>query len=133
MSAKKLLSANTKDKLLRPRFFDCGVEYSAKVKLDVAGHESGWSNKIKFVPSDFSECCTWKGCPDEVNDTRDYSTNKESPNAAVKTGNDCCCCTIIGNTPLPQNKVTSWSVKILNPKGNNGHGTYIRVAPSDID
>ena len=41
-------------------------------------------------------------------------------------------CTIIGNTPLPHNKVTSWSIKILNTSNNNGDGIFIGVAPSDI-
>ena len=41
-------------------------------------------------------------------------------------------CTIIGNTPLPLNKVTSWNIKILKSKYNGG-GIFIGVAPSVID
>ena len=37
------------------------------------------------------------------------------------------------NTPIPQNKVTSWSIKILESKDNDGSGIYIGVAPFDID
>ena len=41
--------------------------------------------------------------------------------------------TIIGNTPIPLNKVTSWSIRILKSKFNNGSNICIGVAPSDID
>ena len=44
-----------------------------------------------------------------------------------------CFCTIIGNAPLTLNKVTSWSIKVLKSKDNNGDGICIGVAPSDID
>ena len=33
----------------------------------------------------------------------------------------------------PQNKVTSWNIKILKSKDNNGSGIWIGVAPSNID
>ena len=42
-------------------------------------------------------------------------------------------CTILGSTPLPLNKVTSWSIKILKSLKNDGKGIIIGVAPSDID
>ena len=42
-------------------------------------------------------------------------------------------CTVIGNTALPQNKVTSWSIKILKSKDNDGYGIFIGVTPSDIN
>ena len=41
--------------------------------------------------------------------------------------------TIIGNTPLPHNKVISWSIKILRSLKNDGGCIYIGVAPSDIN
>ena len=40
---------------------------------------------------------------------------------------------VTGGAPLPQNKVTSWNIKILKSKDNDGHGIFIGVAPSDID
>ena len=40
--------------------------------------------------------------------------------------------TIIGNTPLPHNKVTSWNIKILKSKCNDGNSIFIGVVPSDI-
>ena len=73
------------------------------------------------------ECSVWKKCPDNVNGKRKYSVPEKNPIIATKkdTGD----CTIVGNTPLPLNKVTSWSIKILNING----GIYIGIAPSDIN
>ena len=80
---------------------------------------------------------------------RKYSVDKENPRIATKVSyadciddyycyyynvdgdNSSVYSTIIGNTPLPPNTVTSWSVKVL--KSNYGWGIYIGVAPSDID
>ena len=43
-------------------------------------------------------------------------------------------CTIIGNTPLPLNTVTSWSIKVLKSRNNNdGSCIYVGVAPLDIN
>ena len=36
-----------------------------------------------------------------------------NPRIATKINNSSYYCTIIGNKPLPHNKVTSWSIKIL--------------------
>ena len=53
------------------------------------------------------------------------------PSVATNTNGDCC--TAIGNTPLPQNKVTSWNIKILKSRFNNGDCIYIGVTPSDVN
>ena len=63
---------------------------------------------------------------------RKYSVDGVNPRVATKTG-DHEWCTIIGNTPLPLNKVTSWSIKVLKSGSNDGKGICIGVAPSDID
>ena len=39
----------------------------------------------------------------------------------------------IGNVALPVNAMTSWSIKILESKYNDGHGIYVGVATFDID
>ena len=40
---------------------------------------------------------------------------------------------MIGSTPLPLSKVTSWDVKILKSGGDDRRNIYIGVAPSDIN
>ena len=103
-----------------------------KVKAEIQGKESEWSNEIKFVPSEFSECCVWKKCPGNVDEWRKYSVDEKNPRIAAKI-NSGDYCTIIGNTPLPHNKVTSWSIKILKSKDNDGRGINVGVAPSNIN
>ena len=56
-----------------------------------------------------------------------------NPMITTKINDDLCWSTIIGNTPLPQNKVTSWYIKMLKSKDNDGSDTYIGVAPFDIN
>ena len=59
-----------------------------------------------------------------------YSIDEKNSRVATKTCWEWC--TIIGNTPLPQNKVTSWNIKILKSWRNDGKDIYIGVVPFDI-
>ena len=113
-----------------PEFLETETVYTVKVKAVVQGKESEWGEEIEFTTPEFSECCAWKECPDCVAEDRRYSVEEENPRVATNNGDHC---TIIGNTPLPLNKVTSWNIKILNSEGNDGRGIYIGVAPFDID
>ena len=79
---------------------------------------SQWSDEAAFITPEF-KCCAWKECPDNlVDEKRKYSVDEKNPVVATKdrlydfSRN----CTIIGNTPLPLSKVTSWSIKILESK-----------------
>ena len=76
--------------------------------------------------------CVWKKCPGNVYEKRKYSADEENPRIAKKIASGDYC-TIIGNAPLPPNKVTSWSIKILESEENNGHSIYVGVAPPDIN
>ena len=78
--------------------------------------------------------CAWKECPGNVDGRKKYSVDGKNPRIASKEGSDDrYFCTIIGNTPLPPSKVTSWSIKVLKSKENNGDGIHIGVAPFNID
>ena len=94
---------------------------------------SRWSDAVKgrTQKKPFKEC-VWKECPDDVDRDRKYSVDEENPRIA-KMINGYYGCTIIGNAPLPLNKVTTWSIKILESERNDGNGIYIGVAPSDIN
>ena len=94
---------------------------------------SEWSADVKGRTGEpeFSKC-VWKECPDNVEEKRKYSVNKKNTRVATKIGSGDRC-TIIGNTPLPLSKVTSWSIKVLKSKGGIGNGIFIGVAPSDIN
>ena len=105
-----------------------GTEYSFRV-CAVCGNEiSEWCD-AKEKTHKWEEC-TWKKCPDNVYDDRKYSVDKKNQKVAINTGGHC---TIIGSNLIPQNKETSWSIKILKSYDNNGHGIYIGVVPFDID
>ena len=77
--------------------------------------------------------CAWKKCPDDVKEERVYSVDGVSPMIMTFTGNGEWDCTVIGNTPLPLNNVTSWNIKILKSKSNDGFGVFVGVAPSNIN
>ena len=82
----------------------------------------------------FPETSGWKKCPGNVVDeSKKYSVDEKNPRVAFKSDAGNSCCTIIGNTVLPSNQVTSWSIKILKSRGNDGDGIYVGVAPSDIN
>ena len=91
-----------------------------------------WSDEAEFTTPEFKECCVWKEYPDDAYEIRKYSVDERNPRIATKNYGGCFC-TIIGNTALPLNKVTSWSIKILKSKDNDGAEICIGVAPSDID
>ena len=104
------------------------------MKAVVQGKESEWSEEVVFTTPKFSGCCAWRECPDHVYKKRKYSVDKKNPRTATKiNSSNGYYCTIIGNTTLPHNKVTSWNIKILKSKRNNGCSIYIGVAPSNIN
>ena len=75
----------------------------------------------------------WKECPDDVDAIRTYSVDQRNARIAKKTSGSDCYCTIIGNTPIPLNTVTSWSIRVLKSRNNNAGSIYIGVAPTDIN
>ena len=115
------------------RGFSRDTEHNFRVRAVKGNSVSEWSDFVKErtqKSSDLSECA-WKECPDNADENRKYSVDEENPRIVTKIGGNWS--TIIGNTALPLNKVTSWSIKILKSKDNDGHNIFIGVAPSDID
>ena len=110
------------------------TEHSFRVRVVCGNEVSEWSCAVKGRTQkapEFSDS-VWKECPDYVEKEKKYSVDEENPRVAIKT-NEWSYCTIIGNIPLPQNKVTSWNIKILESRDNDGCCIYIGVAPFDID
>ena len=93
---------------------------------------SEWSEVVKGKLKIKFKTCLWKECPDDVDKCKRYSVDVKNPRIATKT-EEGYNCTIIGNTPLPPSKVTSWSIKILKSKRNDGAYFYVGVAPFDIN
>ena len=111
--------------LFAPGFLEAEATYNVRVKAELQGKESEWSEEAEFTTPEFSECCGWKECPDYVNVDKKYFVDEMNPRITTKKSSSNWWCTIIGNTPLPQNKKTSWSIKILKSKDNNGNSIYI--------
>ena len=117
------------------------MEHTFRVRAVKGNSVSMWSDAVKErtqkSPTEFDKCA-WKECPDEVDWGMKYSVDAKNPRIATTDEwslylDFINCCTIIGNTPLPHNKVTSWSIKILESKRNNEDSICIGVAPFDID
>ena len=132
-----------------PDFLEAETTYTVKVMAELKGERSEWSKEVEFTTSaspEFSEC-VWKACPGNALNKGMYLVGKVKQRIATNWGYDFdfdfdfdstlaysnYYCTIIGNAPLPKNKVTSWSIKILNSKRSNGNGICIGIAPFDID
>ena len=108
---------NPKDSSIGPCSLFPGKPYTVKVRVGYPGLEGEWSEATVFTPT-FAECCVWKGCPERVKEEMKFLVNKRNPRIATKTNGDSYC-TIIGNTPIPQNKVTSWNIRVLKSKKNS--------------
>ena len=108
------------------------IEYSFRVRA-VKGNSVGeWSGAVKGRTLKAPTEWIWKKCPDNVDAKRIYSVDGKNPRIVTKCGDEDTYCTIPGNTSLPLDKVTSWSIKILKSK-SDGSGVFIGVAPSDIN
>ena len=123
------VSTNT---FAKPRFLP-DTEHSFRVRSVRGDSVSEWSDAVKGRTRKTPEYVenSWKECPANVYYDKVYCLNEDNPRIASKIGKYDC--TTIGSTPLPLNKVTSWSIKVLESIYNDGCGIYIGVAPSDID
>lgn len=79
---------------------------------------------------DFGKSFVWEKCPDSVDEEKKYLVDESNPRVATNAGVSC---TVTGNTPLPLDRATYWSIRVLSSKNNDGDGIYVGVAPSDVD
>lgn len=112
-----------------------GTEYDVRVKCVIGDLQGEWSCVTKTRTKEtsvFSEC-VWKECPENVDPNRKYALPiKENERIATKIGSRDWC-TIVGSVPLPLNTESSWSIRILKSKEDDGGFIYIGVAPYNID
>ena len=107
--------------------------------------EGVWCDEdAEFGPFKFADVCGWRPC-EEGNVTR-YGCPDDNPRAVLFRGTEYWrySCLAMGDTPLPLNQVTSWSIKLvrLNPcfarEIASGYGIAIGVgqdggSQEDID
>ena len=113
--------------------FTENATYCLKMRIVHQGMSTQWSDETEFTTPEFKECCVWKECPESIRKDKKYSVDAENPRIVTKNVESNYYCTIIGNTPLPSNTVTSWNIKVLRSRFNNGYGIFISVAPFDIN
>ena len=70
----------------------------------------------------------WKGCSYSVSAKKRYIVDRVATFTGEGTYG-----TVIGNTPILQGTVTSWAVKVVKSRNNNGDWIWVGVAPSDVD
>ena len=109
------------------------TEHSLRVHAVRGSAVSEWSGAVKGrTQKESLKTSAWKECPGNVDEDRKYSVNKGNTRIATKiNGYDWC--TIIGNTPIPLNTATSWSIRVLESRDNDGNDIFIGVAPTNID
>ena len=109
------------------------TEHSFRVRAVCGSEVSEWSSttiaKTQEGVPDFSKCA-WKKCPCEK---PKYAVAVANPRIATKVSDDDACCTIIGDTLIPQHSVTEWKVKVVETRDGDYRGICIGVAPSDIN
>ena len=114
-----------------PATVEADTRYRIRVKEVFQGKESEWSDEVELVTPEFSKCCIWKECPECPKVGKRYLVDNENTRIASNVSKKFS--TIVGNTAIPPNKVTSWGVKILRSNWNDGRYVYVGVAPADID
>ena len=131
-NAEELLVTRGNVTRLTARNLEMEERYEFHVRCKFSDGWGSWGEKFEVKVAPFKES-SWKECPDDVDEKMKYSVAEENPRIATNIGGDDGYCTIIGNTALPLNKVTSWSIKVLKSRNNDGDGINIGVAPSDIN
>lgn len=108
---------------LTPEYVLCDLkpetEYFIRVRSITFknGEQDNWSTPIAVKTKSVTSGIAWKECPDYVDMMRKYLVDKKNPRIATKIGtDDISHSTIVWNTPLPSNTITSWDIKILRSK-----------------
>ena len=110
------------------------TEHTFRVRGMKEKAEGEWSAVVKGRTQkilDFSEF-KWKECPESVEKSFKYSVDEKNARISTKSSETGYYSSIIGGIPFPKNRVTSWNIKILKSKGNDGSGIFIGVVPFDI-
>lgn len=116
------------------------AEYAFRVRAEYKDAvSSAWSSETTVAAADGWDCA-WKECPESIKRKKKrYNLHPGNPRIATKTKsghellNKLDYCTVLGTKSLPSRKTTSWGIRVLRSKGNNGGYIFIGVAPFDID
>ena len=94
--------------------------------------EGEWSDEIEFTMPEFAKCFAWREHRKWMTKSTKYSLNSSNPRIAESCCMGDCYSVVAGNSFLPQGKVTSWSIKLLNMT-KHGEGILVGVMPFEDD
>lgn len=113
-----------------PDVFEAEATLSVKVRAVCQGRKGEWSEAARFGTPKFSSCCEWKECPENITKKGRYALDERNKRLARMMGE--LYCTVAGTASIPLYKITSWYVRIVDSREDNGNGIYIGVTPSEI-
>ena len=67
-----------------PDFVEAETTYTVKVKTELKGKQSEWSEEAEFTTPKDLMFCVWKECPYNVNMWKKYSVNEKNSRIATK-------------------------------------------------
>ena len=112
------------------------TEYAFRVRAIKDREVGEWSSPAHgrtLEAPDFSKS-VWRECPDFVDWEKKYSVDEKNRRiASIYDTQDNTYGVILGNTQIPLNKVTPWSIKLLRSWNNDGYFVYVGVAPFNIN
>lgn len=107
--------------------------YKIRVRVKNETDVGDWSGYLSVTTKDHPlPGFSWEECPDYVRRKRRYTLDPRNSNIAVCENYDFSR-TIIGNTAIPLNSITSWRVRIINSKNNDGKKIWVGIVPQNID
>ena len=106
--------------------------YGLRIRIEYADSCTEWSDATEVTTPEFNACCIWKDCSDSVDAMMRYSVDPTNSRVATNIEGNYCCA-ITGNVIIPPNRVTSWNIRIVNSKRNDGNSILVGVAPSTIN
>ena len=109
------------------------TSYKIRVRAKRDTDIGEWSDYLDVTTADYSPLgFSWEECPEYVRTKRRYSLDPMNSNIAMCKDYEFLH-PLIGNTAIPLNTVTSWRVRILNSKNNDGDRICVGVVPQSID
>ena len=112
--------------------FAPSTKYGLRIRIEYGDSCTEWSDVTEITTPEFNACCIWKDCPTTIDEKMRYSVDPDNSRVATNIEGNYCCA-ITGNVILPPNKVTSWNIRIIHSKRNDGNSILVGVAPSTIN
>lgn len=101
------------------------IAYSLKLWTEYKHSYRSGSSCTTFRTPKFSECCAWSNYKEREVEKR-YTLSKDKRVITLVTRHEEA--NICGNTLIPLDKVTTWSIKVLKSRKSKVRGIYVGVA-----